>query len=495
MQWLATTALWGMVPVVLVLFLFLPPRRAVLVSMIGAWLFLPQLAISMQLVPDYTKMTATCYGIILGALLLDPESRVLKFKPLWIDLPILVWCVCPFFTSISNDLGAYDGASAVVGRMIKDGLPYLIGRLYFRTLEDVKDFALGIVLGGIVYVPFCLYEIRMSPHLHEMLYGFRPFSDWAQAKRWGGFRPTVFMKHGLAVGVWMTTTAAMAFWLWRTRSMKQVLGVPMLVIVPVMVLTAVLCKAAGAIILFSGIMAAMLAVRFFGTKKLMMGLVILVPVFLGLRATQVFTGTDLAVWIEGNVPLMEQRAKSLRFRMDHENAIVQRAYERPLLGWGGWSRAFDTYLEEYRSFAVPDSLWVRTFGQNGVVGLTALYSLYLVPLWLLLRKLKAKEWSGPDVAPLTGLGMICLIFAMDGLFNNMENPVFVVAIGAVSTMAAMVQRVPKAQPARPDTPRGPAGDTDEHDGPLGDLGLAGGGEPLILVDPPMADGRGSGGLS
>ncbi|MEO1237801.1 MAG: O-antigen ligase domain-containing protein [Planctomycetota bacterium] len=489
MYWLAEAMLWGWLPVVLLLFLVMPARRAVVVALIVSWLLLPELAIELKFVPDYTKMAATCYGIILGALLLDPQSRVLKFKPRWIDIPIVVWCVCPLFTSISNGLGPYDGATSVVGRVLLDGLPYLIGRLYFRSPEEVKDFAYGVVVGGLFYVPLCLYEVRMSPHLHQMLYGFQPFQDWSQAKRWGGFRPTVFLRHGLAVGVWMTATAAMAFWLWRTRAVREVFSVPMFVIVAVMVVTAVLCKTATALILFTGILAVMLTVRYLGTKFFMYALLAFIPLFLAARATQAFTGTDVAVWMEGNVPLMEDRAKSLRFRMDHENAIIGHTYERPIFGWGGWGRAFDVYLPEYNMRAVPDSLWIYAFGQNGIVGLAAIYGLFLIPPWVLLSKLKVREWAGARCAPLTGMAMICLIFAMDGLFNNMDNPVFIVAIGAVAGMAASVTREaaagrvkahdrPRPQPpVEDDAPRGPQP------------------EPLILLDAPAIDPSGPGGAA
>ena len=59
MYQIAQAVLWGWIPLVLGLFLVMPHRRAVVVALIGSWLFLPQLAYSVPLMPDFTKVTAT----------------------------------------------------------------------------------------------------------------------------------------------------------------------------------------------------------------------------------------------------------------------------------------------------------------------------------------------------------------------------------------------------------------------------------------------------
>ncbi|MBB6430444.1 O-antigen ligase family protein [Algisphaera agarilytica] len=492
MYQIAQAVLWGWVPLVLVMFLIMPARRAVVVALIGSWLFLPQLAYSVPLMPDFTKVTATSYGIILGALILDPKSRVLNFKPMLIDIPMAVWVISPFFSSITNDLGLYDGAAQIVDKSITHGLPYLIGRLYFRTPDDAKEFAMGLLVGGMLYVPLCLYEIRMSPHLHEMIYGFRPLNDWQQVKRWGGWRPMVFMKHGLMVGVWMTTTAAMAFWLWRTRAIKDIFGVPMAIIGPIIIMTAILCKTTGAVMLFGIVLVAMLAVRYLDMKALLYAIIWGIPVFLLLRVTGLFTGEGVAEMIGSVFPPLEERASSLQYRLDHENAIVGRTYEKPLLGWGGWGDAFQVYLPEYNSRAVPDSLWVRAFGEGGIIGLTSLFAYNLIPPLVLLMKMKPKEWCSPRCAPITGMAMIILIYVMDCMFNTMENPVFIVAIGGVSTMAACLSRdkVKRVQPVDAGPPLASSGTPD--DGGDDDLSSD---DPLILIDPPIDHDRPLGGAT
>ena len=76
---LVPLTLFGWIPFVLLLFLFLPPRRAVITAFLIAWLFLPMAGFKIPGLPDYTKMSATCVGVLIAALLL---SRLIGFSPI-----------------------------------------------------------------------------------------------------------------------------------------------------------------------------------------------------------------------------------------------------------------------------------------------------------------------------------------------------------------------------------------------------------------------------
>ena len=183
---LVPVALFGWIPLILLLFLLATPRRAVIVAFIGAWLFLPMASYAVLALPDFTKMTATSYGAMLGVVLFD-ATRLIRFRPSWIDIPIVVYCAVPMATSLLNGLGVYDGASAIAASVITWGLPYFIGRLYFSDLAGLRELAIGIFVGGLVYLPLCLYEIRMSPQLHNMFYGYHQH-DFGMTRRLGGWR-------------------------------------------------------------------------------------------------------------------------------------------------------------------------------------------------------------------------------------------------------------------------------------------------------------------
>src|SRR4051812_43410554 len=110
MNLLAQAILFGWIPIVLVLFSALPPRRALIAATIGGWLSLPSVRIPLPGIPDFSKVTATVMGMLLGSALFDP-GRILSFRPRRIDIPVFLYCITPFFTALSNDLGAYEGIS------------------------------------------------------------------------------------------------------------------------------------------------------------------------------------------------------------------------------------------------------------------------------------------------------------------------------------------------------------------------------------------------
>src|SRR5688572_29661985 len=184
MQILVTLALIGWIPVVFFLFMIFPPRRAVLVAFLLAWLFLPMAGIQIAGLPDYTKMSATCFGVLLAAAVFDAD-RLLSFRLSWIDIPVGVYCCSPFVTSVINGLGMYDGVSNVVNQTVAWGLPYFIGRVYFSDPQGVRELAVAMVIGGMVYIPLCWFEMRISPQLHRFVYGYHQHNFYQQV-RYGG---------------------------------------------------------------------------------------------------------------------------------------------------------------------------------------------------------------------------------------------------------------------------------------------------------------------
>ena len=184
--------LLGWIPVSIALFVFFPPTRAVVVSIIGAWLLLPPAIIALSGIPDYDKMMAATVGIFIGTLIFQP-NRLLDFRPQWYDLPMVFWCLAPLISSLQNGLGLYDGLSASLTCIVRWALPYLIGRLYFCDPEALRELTIGIVLGGIAYIPAILLELRLSPILKSTVYGIYQWEGF----RYGAYRPFVFLTTGL----------------------------------------------------------------------------------------------------------------------------------------------------------------------------------------------------------------------------------------------------------------------------------------------------------
>ena len=448
--------LYAWVPAVLFLFTVLKPRHAVIVAYLGGWLFLPIFGVDLKGLPPYSKVSATAYGALFGALLFDTD-RLTSFRPRWFDLPIALWCVAPLFASLSNKIGAfggaYDGLSAMLSEIVMWGIPYYLGRIYFSDWEGVRELAVGVFIGGLVYLPLCLIEMRMSPQLHRWIYGYHQHS-FGQQRRWGGYRPMVFMQHGLACAMWMTTASVVGLWLWMSGNVKKLFSVPMWLLVPPMIMTAVLCKSAGALILLLIGLATFYWVRYVRNALPLLLLIVFIPAYVGLRASSLWSGQDLVD--AARVLFSDSRARSLQVRLDAENLLTEKALKKPAFGWGRWNR--NRVIDERgKDQAVTDGMWVIVLGQAGFTGLAAITTTILLPALLFWRRCPTRWWMHPMAAAGAAFAVLLPLHMVDNLWNAMLNPIYVLVIGGLmalgSTAARSAQTQPAAYPAVPNVPR------------------------------------------
>lgn len=410
----------------LVFLLVLPRGKAILAVTIVGWLFLPVASIEVQGIPSYSKATAVGLVLLVGAFVFD-LGRVLALRPGLPDLLMTVWCVVPVATAISNDLTLKSGLSGMVGHITTWGAPYLAGRLYFADARGMRELALATVAAGLIYVPFCLFEVRMSPVLHEWVYGFHQHT-WAQARRGGGWRPTVFLQHGLAVGLLIGTSAVLAGWLWVSGVVRRAWGLPMSGITGALLLTTLLCKSFGAIALAAAGLGVLIAARSMGLRAIAAAFVLVAPCYIALRLTGKWSG-DSAVAAAALVS--EERAGSLKFRLDAEALLIARAMERPVLGWDGYARnrVSDT---EGHDLAVTDGFWVLAAGKYGLVGLAGVWAVLTLPALRAVRRAPLDGASDPTAATALGLSMVLTVYALDSLLNAMPNPIFHMAAGSLA---------------------------------------------------------------
>jgi len=311
----APIALFGWIPIVLLLFAVLPAQRAMVASAISAWLLLPPTGIDLPGLPTYDKAMAATVGILLAAVIFEP-NRLISFRLRWFDLPILLWCLCPFCSSISNGLGLYDGFAAIFRQMTLWLLPYLVGRLYLTDSNGLRDLAVGMVIGGVCLVPLCLFEARMSPLLLPMIYGMRGF----EGTRFGGYRPHIFFSTGLEAGLWMNAVTLVAVWLWRTGQFKQLWGLPAGAITAMLIVTSFLCRCTGAtILLLLGLGSLWICWRS-KTKWVLWALLFVAPVYYALRITDTWSGQSAVELVRSLFG--EERAGSLWFRFMNEDLFI-----------------------------------------------------------------------------------------------------------------------------------------------------------------------------
>lgn len=113
---------------------------------------------------------------------------------------MLLWCICPLFSSFTNDLGLHDGCAEALQQAVIWGVPYWLGRLYLVDRDGLRFWAAALAVGGVVYTLPCLVEIRLSPQLHYWVYGFYQHQV-NQSERFGGFRRDVT----IADSLWIIT--------------------------------------------------------------------------------------------------------------------------------------------------------------------------------------------------------------------------------------------------------------------------------------------------
>jgi tetratricopeptide (TPR) repeat protein len=425
---IALIALFGWVPVVILLFALLPARKAATVAELGAWLLLPPIGLLLPGLPDYSKTTAAVVGIVLGTLFFNLQG-LLAFRPRWYDLPMVLWCLTGVFSSVHNGLGIYDGLSNSVSQFVFWGLPYFIGRLYFNNLEGQRIFTVGIVIAGLLCILPCLWEIRMSPQLQRHVYGI----EEGVAMRLGGFRPQLFFRHGLELGLWMSTAALSAWWLWRCGVIKRIRGIQFgAFLLPALMVTTVLCRSTGALaILVLGLMVLWLTTRF-NTKFFLAGILALGPLYVAVRIPNLWSGQHLVDFFKHTVSA--ERAKSLADRLNAENLLVAKAIEQPIFGWGGWDRSAVYTDDDYRDAAhavPPDGLWIAVLGPKGFVGLILLYIASGLPVALFLRRFPVRLWSDPRVAPATLVATLVGLSLVDNLFNGSVSVALVTLAGGL----------------------------------------------------------------
>jgi len=423
MNGLAHLILVGWVPLGLLAFQLLPPRRAAFLLLAAGWMFLPELSIPLPGLPNFGKSSAISYSLILGVLLFDAE-RLRSFRPHVIDVAFAAWLLASPISSISNGLGSYDAASAFLTRAIDWGIPYFIGTLYLRTPEGLRDFLWTMFLSGLIYMPLALYEVRMSPQLHRIVYGMSQHG-FEQTMRGGGWRPMVFMRHGLELSLWMAASTLAGFALWRFQKVKQFFGVPMGALVAAVGVTLLLCKSTGAILLCAIAMLLIAPRQALWPRRVLMAMI---PVYVALRLFGDGQLEELLLDLSRNIS--DDRAGSLEFRINSERLLIGNSWHHPVFGAGGWNFGVVADLESGESQDVTvDSLWIITLATNGLFGLSGL----LLSLWgPALRGMTQK----PKFPALFVGSMILSIVFIDSLVNAFVPPIYIALAGGLAHFSA-----------------------------------------------------------
>lgn len=425
---LVPIAFFSWTPFVLFLYRKLDKRLVPVVAYVAGWMFLPCANYDIFLLKN-TKSTVIAYGVLAGAWLFDRE-RLSSFQFKSVDIPMLLWCTAPFFSSVFNDLGVYDGLSATLYASILWGIPYYLGRVYFTDDDVLKTLALTIFIGGLVYVPFSWFELIMSPQLHRLTYGFHQHNFLQTLREDGGYRPMIFMDHGLMTAMWMMLSSLLGTWLYMTKALpKTILSVPSPILLGILVLTFFMYQSMAAIAFFL-VTITILVVGTKGNNALLVIVLLILPhLYIFTRATGYWDGTNVSNYIEKNIS--PARAQSLQFRFDNETILINKAMQADgPFGWGGYGRA-RVYDEDGKDVSVTDGLWVIALGNQGTYGLFWLVLCVQLPTMLLFMKIKPKEWGSEGFAAPAAMAIFIGVTMIDNLLNAMVNPLYQVFAGGI----------------------------------------------------------------
>lgn len=184
--------------------------------------------------------------------------------------------------------------------------------------------------------------------------------------------------------------------------------------------------------------ASMLAILFGGMLFLVprrlqvFGVVGVAIIVLGYPAFKHYSTTPVNYILEVAARVSEDRANSLLFRLKHEEAFLNRAFEKPLFGWGGYARA-QIYNDKGENLSVNDGTWIITYGEVGWFGYLSFFGLLAMPLIFLFRARYRKEIP-PAVIGIAIISAANLVYLIP---NSTLTPLGLLMFG---TLAAFTQR-------------------------------------------------------
>lgn len=377
--------------VTLAMYLWMPRSSAVIWSILGGYLALPAaMALDLPLLPGLSKVSIpSLFGYLYASAL---SGRLIPFFPRHPLARVFVGLLLfgPLLTVATNGdpivinsntvlpgLRLYDAVSMVIGQL-GALCSWALAREFLRSRAALRELVVATVVAILIYTVPMLYEVRMSPQLHTMIYGFFQH-DFLQMMRQSGFRPIVFLEHALVVAMVTAMAAMLSVVLARMapegQKTKWYLAAGYLMVV------LVLCKSIAALVYALVLMPPLLLLSPRRLAQIAVLMAVLVMTYPILRAMDVIP-TDWLVETAGRYSV--ERAQSLQFRFDNEDALLAHAIDRPLFGWGGWGRSFIYDPLTGENVSVTDGLWVIAMGTGGFLGFIALFGLLTAPIFTLI---------------------------------------------------------------------------------------------------------------
>lgn len=422
-------------------------RQGMIWSFLGGYLVLPPVAaFNMPLLPDFDKTIIPSLSVLFACVWVCREK--VRFLPVnrLAQFLVLIYVIGSIATVFANGdpvifspipdawpmifpgwsirgLGLRDLAAGVGNQAIAI-LPFLLARQFLSSEAAMRAILAAFVAAGLAYSIPALIEIRLSPQMNTWVYGFFQH-DFSQTVRAGGYRPLVFLQHGLWMALFVLFALLSAAALVRDDAGKIR---PKLAFATFYLFVLLyLCKSLGAmvyglvlvpVVLFAS---PRMQVRFAVTFA---AIAVIYPMLRGAG----FVPTEWLLAVSDAIS--PERSASLAYRFGNEDQLMARAAERPLLGWGGWGRNLIHDIHSGEILTIPDGRWIINFGTYGWFGYIAEFGLLSLPIFLMGRETLRRD--GAVVS--RHAAALCLILGInmvDLLVNATLTPLTWIIAGAV----------------------------------------------------------------
>ncbi len=376
------------------LFVSLPPGRALIWSLLGAYLLLPPppAEFDFPLMPALDKGSLPNLAILIVVFFVLPQRPKLlpdNIVARWL-LGLLI--LSPVLTVFTNGEPLIFTEGFVRGLYLQDAIAqpinqfitiigFLMARALLRTREDQRDLLFALAIAGLAYSLPILMEVRLSPQLNNWVYGYYQHL-FSQTIRGGGYRPMVFLYHGIWLAYFVLTALLATLTLWKADTSRT--RAKYLIAVFYLAAVLVLCKTLATLIYAGAAGLLIVALNTRAQVKIASVLAVMMLAYPVLKTTGLVPSDAIIAQAE---KVSAERAHSLSFRIENEDILLDHAMRKPLFGWGIWGRNHIHDPTTGLITSVTDGYWIIVLGVWGWVGYIAEFGLMALPIFLINREL------------------------------------------------------------------------------------------------------------
>lgn len=442
-------ALFAWPAVCILLFVLLPIEAAAIWSILGGYLLLPSaVSVETHVLPPLDKFSIPAISTFLLCWMKGPQSPPPP-RSLLIYLIAFALFLSPILATLNNSYELQIGNRSLPGFYPIDGLklafhnaimlaPFFVGMRFFSSEDARVQLLKSLPVAALFYSIPMLFEIKMSPQLHRWIYGFFP-NSFGQQYRDGGFRPVVFLSHGLEVAIF--TSMAVIGALIMMRGKWRIYRKPASLIAGYLGFLLALCKTLGATI-YAAIAAPV--ILFTGPRTWMrvsIAILLVVCTYPMLRTFDIIPVhhiTELADSISA------ERSSSFQMRVNNEDILLAKANQKPFFGWGAWGRNRVYQEGTGEDISVTDGTWIIQYGLYGWLGYLSYFGLFAAAVFRARGAVRGPVTR--NSIAVAGLSLLISINLLDLIPNSWLLPFTYLAAGSVASAVKVRARSRRKRP-------------------------------------------------